>query len=344
MPKAKEYIYRPARDGDGKVNVDALGSLVLAEEAEPKKMEGDRILYIHEPPPSPMAAKPGILILMDGQREVMPPETDIPSTPTILDGLYESKQLAPQVSVFIPPGPEGREHEYACSDDFTAFLNQKLIPLLRMAPAEGGFGCSDHREQTTIGGTSLGGLAATHAALSHPETFGNVIAQSPGFWWYRGWEDINEAERFNSTNGREAGAGSMAWLDNSSYPKYDPKHSINFYVEGGEKEGAPPNFPPAKETNTLFKERLLEREYQHTVLNSHMTEGEHSERFWQANKASALVALQPSPELLAAREINGKFRAGVPHRDPTPAASVTAAETREDDSSMTPLQTTLKPQ
>lgn len=331
MPKAKEYIYRPTPDG--------VGSLVLAEKAEPKKMEGDRTLYIHEPPPSPIGAKPGILILMDGQREVIPPEEDIPSTPSILDRLYEDKQLAPQVSIFIPPGPEGRWHEYACNDDFTTFLNNKLVPLLQISPDEDGFGCSSDCEQTTIGGTSFGGLAATHAALSHPETFGNVLAQSPAFWWYRGWEDINEDERFNPTNGREAGAGSMAWLDNPAYPEYDPKNSIKFYIEGGEKEGAPDNFPPAKEVNRLFQERLLEKGYQHTVLNPLMAEGQHYERFCQANKASALVSLQPSSELLAAREINERFRAGVPQMDPTPEVSVAAAETKEDDSA---LQTTLK--
>jgi enterochelin esterase-like enzyme len=54
--------------------------------------------------------------------------------------------------------------------------------MLRKDRAEGGFGCSNSREQTTIGGTSFGGLAATHASLTYPETFGNVFSQSGAFW------------------------------------------------------------------------------------------------------------------------------------------------------------------
>lgn len=166
--------------------------------------------------------------------------------------------------------------------------------------------------------------------LPNPQPFGGI-------------EDgnINENERFKPTNGREAGAGKMAWLDNPVYPEYNPKHSIKFYIEGGEKEGAPDNFPPAKEVNRLFQERLLEKGHQHNVLNPHMAEGEHYERFWQANKESALVALQPSAELLAARERMQEFRVGMPHKTSDLAAS--REDVKKDDSLTSPLQTTPKP-
>lgn len=36
---------------------------------------------------------------------------------------------------------------------------------------------------TVVGGSSLGGLAATFAGLRHPEVFRNVLSQSGSFWW-----------------------------------------------------------------------------------------------------------------------------------------------------------------
>ena len=40
------------------------------------------------------------------------------------------------------------------------------------------FGLSDKREDTLIGGLSMGGFGAIHTALTYPETFGGVVALS----------------------------------------------------------------------------------------------------------------------------------------------------------------------
>ncbi|EHL30194.1 hypothetical protein LDG_7793 [Legionella drancourtii LLAP12] len=338
MPKAEKYIYRPTHDG--------VGSLVLAKKAEPKTMEGDRILYIHKPQHT--NTKPGVLILMDGMQEKNPGE-GLKSTPDILDELYKKNLIPPQVSVFIPAPEtwEERAKEYACNDDFTRFINNQLIPLLQKSIDEGGLECSTDRELTTIGGTSFGGLAATHAALMHPETFGNVLAQSPAFWWYKGWEDKCS---FDPKYGREAGAGNMEWLGNPKYPKYSKENSIKFYIEGGEAEGSPNEFfPVAKELNKLFQKRLSEN-YGHTVENPSIEGGDHSYRFWQDYKALALQTLLPKPtpqrvvdqEKKTEESTTQQFRDTLQQmKDLETTSNVT--DEMENTSSSTPLKTTPKP-
>ena len=36
---------------------------------------------------------------------------------------------------------------------------------------------------TALGGSSLGGLAALHLGLTHPDVFGNLAVMSPSVWW-----------------------------------------------------------------------------------------------------------------------------------------------------------------
>ena len=46
-----------------------------------------------------------------------------------------------------------------------------------------GYNATTDARRVVIGGASLGGLAATCAALNHSETFGNVLSQSGSYWW-----------------------------------------------------------------------------------------------------------------------------------------------------------------
>lgn len=266
---------------------------------EAELARGDRILYIHAPPPSLTGDKPGILVLMDGDQEIHTGE-GLKSTPTILEELYESKQISPQVTVFIPPGPEGRVSEYACSSKFTEFLNSKLVPLLRSPPAAGGFGCSTAREQTTIGGTSFGGLAATHAALTHPETFGNVLSQSGAFWWHKDWPgtfDGSEATK------KSEEALAMQWFREIPHTAGLP---IKFYLSGGEIEEAMTpslggeSYPGAITLNNrlgLALETMGHRVLSHKVgaQEENPRIGNHDPCSWQVDKPAALQTLIGTP-------------------------------------------------
>ena len=56
-----------------------------------------------------------------------------------------------------------------------------LTPQLRAS-----LGVSPRPEDTVIGGSSLGGLAALYAHLQRPDVFGRCLAMSPSLWFARG--------------------------------------------------------------------------------------------------------------------------------------------------------------
>jgi len=69
------------------------------------------------------------------------------------------------------PGLRGQEPH---GDDYTRWLIERVMPRV-----EGAFRVAKGPERTAIGGSSLGGLVALHAATRHPEVFGMVLAESP---------------------------------------------------------------------------------------------------------------------------------------------------------------------
>lgn len=56
---------------------------------------------------------------------------------------------------------------------YGTFAGQEVVDYTRKL-----FGLSDKREDTLIGGLSMGGFGAIHTALAYPETFGGVVALS----------------------------------------------------------------------------------------------------------------------------------------------------------------------
>ncbi len=56
---------------------------------------------------------------------------------------------------------------------YGTFAGQEVVDFTRKL-----FGLSDKREDTLIGGLSMGGFGALHTALAYPETFGGVVALS----------------------------------------------------------------------------------------------------------------------------------------------------------------------
>ncbi|EHL30672.1 alpha/beta hydrolase [Legionella drancourtii] len=301
---------------------DNMGNLIPQDAVE-EIMEDDRILYIHLPPST--GTQPGVLILMDGNDE-MHPDHSARSTPAILDELYQKEKIPNQVTVFIPPGPEGRLKEYACNLAFTEFLNK--LPLL----LQNKFGCSSDRKHTTVGGTSFGGLAATHAALTHPETFGNVLSQSGAFWWHVGWQfDENEngewkEAKLPSSTEIKAGtqknkaAWEMEWL--KDFPCLKDKLPINFYLSGGvlEEEDTPSlggeSYPGAITLNNIVEGKLKGKGHQVTIekiveIIEAPLIGNHNSASWQSEKPKALEKLlsKPIPQLAVNHEKTKSYRA-----------------------------------
>lgn len=106
-------------------------------------------------------------------------------------------------------------------DPFVAFLADELLPwAATRAPltAEPG--------RTVVAGQSLGGTTALYAALTRPERFGAVLAQSPSLWWRPG---AAQAEPKPLVDG-------LPWLvERYAAARLAPK---TFHVDVGLHEGA----------------------------------------------------------------------------------------------------------
>lgn len=101
-------------------------------------------------------------------------------TPEQVDALVAAGQFPPAVTLYCHYVDDAsRNQELACRDDFASFVVDELLPWAR---AHWRF--TDDPRRTVVAGSSMGGLASAWMALRHPHVFGNVIAQSPSFWWH----------------------------------------------------------------------------------------------------------------------------------------------------------------
>ncbi|MCI0659976.1 MAG: DUF3327 domain-containing protein [Acidobacteria bacterium] len=115
-----------------------------------------------------------LLVLFDGPDY----QSGIPA-PVILDNLIADKRIAPLLAVLVSNALlPGRSRELSCNPRFAEFLAKELVPWVRER-----YQVTRDPGHVTVGGLSLGGLAAAYVAMRNPETFDNVLAQSGSFWW-----------------------------------------------------------------------------------------------------------------------------------------------------------------
>ncbi len=94
----------------------------------------------------------------------------------IVTNLVAAGRLDPTVVVLVDNAPGARDRDLSGNPAFSKFLATELVPWLadryhlRSGPGT-----------TVLAGSSLGGLAAAHAALDYPDRFGSVLAQSGAF-------------------------------------------------------------------------------------------------------------------------------------------------------------------
>lgn len=77
------------------------------------------------------------------------------------------------------PAPQGEQTAFGGSDEFLAFIEQELKPML-----DDQWHINHHRQ--SIFGHSYGGLFVLHTLLTKPNSFRDYLMASPSVWWNDG--------------------------------------------------------------------------------------------------------------------------------------------------------------
>jgi enterochelin esterase-like enzyme len=165
MPAAPPRPHITRRPGipAGQLQAHRLRSDILATEYQ---------VWVYTPPGYAAVTRPhAALLLVDGWYYTM----QIP-TATILDNLRAEEAITAPVAIMVDT-TANRVRDLNAYPPFTAFMVQELLPWARQ-----NYSLTRNPADSVVGGLSLGGVAAASAALQHPETFGNVLAQSGAFW------------------------------------------------------------------------------------------------------------------------------------------------------------------
>ena len=215
-------------------------------------LKNERGVTVYFPPGyNPRGRLYPLLIIFDGDAYT----AAIP-TPTILDNLIAARKIPPVVAVFVNNvgSNHNRTLELSCNASFTRFVVEELLPWARR-----NYRVTKTPATTAVGGASRGALAATCAALDHPEIFGNVFSQS-GFFAYK---DKNWFKRVgNDVAPDNASQEEKAWEEYgtviSEFVKR-PRRAIRFYVEAGVFENT--YHPSVLMANRHLRDVLLAKGY-----------------------------------------------------------------------------------
>jgi len=232
-----------------------------------KLLGNERPIWIYTPHGYSADKKPyGLLVLSDGGLYV-----NTAHVATTLDNLIAAGLIPPLVAVMVDN--PNRWRELSCNPAYADFLAEEVVPWARA-----NYHATDRPEQTIIGGSSLGGLAAAFVALRHPEVFGNVLSQSGDFRWKpddeKEWEWLNRqfaaSTRLPLRFSFEAGLLEGTW-----WWRYLPQRD-------------PLPQPPMLMVNRNLRDTLISKGYQ-----VHYTEfnGNHGLLNWRGTLASHLIAL-----------------------------------------------------
>ncbi|MGD8857913.1 MAG: alpha/beta hydrolase-fold protein [Chloroflexota bacterium] len=133
-----------------------------------------RTFQVYEPPGQIVGQRLPVLFVNGGSDYL-----NLIDAPAILDRLIAGRQIPPLLAVFITP--INAQQDYALNGAYAAFLAEELAPYIQET-----FATSADPAATAILGNSLGGLAAVHALLAHPDVFGLAAAQSGRFGFMDG--------------------------------------------------------------------------------------------------------------------------------------------------------------
>ena len=230
-------------------------------------LKNEREVGIYLPPGYSPRAKPYPLLVVFDEESYL---TLVP-TPTILDNLIWEKRIPPMVALLIGNAPGARDRELVCNPEFFRALVTELLPW-----AHGWYNFTSDPRQTVVAGSSAGGLAAACAGLWHPETFGNVLAQSGAF-------HLTPTSSGDTT----ASNSEPNWMARQFISS--PRNLLRFYLDAGTTEfnatgGA---------DSILFCTRVLRDVLRAKGYEVHYQEfaGGHDYLSWRGTLADGLIAL-----------------------------------------------------
>ena len=107
-------------------------------------------------------------------------------TDWLYGGVAQDMAIQYNLAVFMPAAGNHfyLDHGYP-GGDWGRFTGEEFPDYIRKV-----FGCCDRREDTLIGGLSMGGYGALHTALAYPERFSGCIALSGLYdsnYFFSGW-------------------------------------------------------------------------------------------------------------------------------------------------------------
>jgi enterochelin esterase-like enzyme len=224
-------------------------------------LKNKRDIWVYLPASYQKTAAPyPLLVVFDGQAYT----SQLIPGPTILDNLIGSGTIPPLIAVFVSSmGQRERNQELPCYAPFIDSLVYELLPWLHQH-----YHMTYDPSQTTVAGSSYGGLAAAYAALRYPYQFGNVLSQSGAFWW-------------------QPPLLSGPWLVKQYASQ--PMLPIRFYLDVGDQEtGSWEKKMSMVQVNRLFRDLLVNKGYQVTY---HEFRGGHDYDCWRKTLAIGLIAL-----------------------------------------------------
>lgn len=191
----------------------------------------------------------------------------------MLDYLITQGEMPPVVAIMVcnpEPNSVTRMRDLACNTKFTDFIAKELIPWVQQR-----WRVTTNRAKTIIAGCSMGGLAASFVALSYPEIFGNVLAQSPSLWW-----SVNQEKNWLITQFAERSC-----------------QNVKFYLEAGCLETAKTfqNGMNFLEVCEAFKDVLLSKGYE---VSYEPFAGGHDYFCWESTFAKGVSYLLQKEESL----------------------------------------------
>jgi enterochelin esterase family protein len=236
-----------------------------------ERLNNERTVSVYTPAGYRASGEPYALMVVFDRGAYL---TAVP-TPTILDNLIAASRIPPTVAVFLDnPNQATRTRELTPNPDFTEFLVSEMLPWVHAR-----YNVTTNPHRTVVAGSSFGGLAATYAALRHPERFGNVLCQSGDFSW---------APDHIHVMGRLADATTETGWFAKEFIR-SPKLPIRFYMDAGTFEvDQVGTGGHVLETSRHMRDVLLAKGYE---VHYQQFVGGHDPLSWRGTLAEGLIRL-----------------------------------------------------